>query len=89
MWCTVCCCTSSLTLSPLLSPLSFGAALRVAHSLRCVEEGRFVPFAEVSQGAFRRTRAASPDMAAHVMYTDMLVVYAEAERRLVAGEYKP
>jgi hypothetical protein len=52
-----------------------------------VEEGRFVPFAEVSRGAFRRTRAASPDMAAHAMYTDMLVVYAEAERRLVAGQY--
>lgn len=59
-----------------------GAAYRALHGHRCERERRFVPFATALRGAPAFKKAASPDMAAHKVYSQMLGRYAELEKTL-------
>ncbi len=62
-----------------------GAAYRAFHGWRCAEAGGFVPFADVVPVAPGVAKAVEPDMAAHRVYTDMLIPYGSLEKQVAAG----
>ncbi len=63
---------------------ALGAAYRACHGWRCAEKKAFVPFAEVVAAVPGATKAADPDAAAHAVYTQSLLKYAELEKRVTA-----
>ncbi|MDA7916123.1 xylulose kinase [Verrucomicrobia bacterium] len=63
---------------------SLGAAYRALHGWRCVDEGKFVPFAEIMDAAPSFNLASSPDMEAFAVYTEMLNRYADLEAKVMA-----
>jgi xylulokinase len=62
---------------------SLGAAYRALHGWRCQRSGAFVPFGEVLKTAAPFKQVATPDAAAHAIYTAMLERYAALEKRVV------
>jgi len=64
---------------------SLGAAYRALHGWRCVDEGKFVSFAEIMESAPSFILAASPDMEAHEVYNSMLKRYAALEVKVMAA----
>ena len=65
------------------SSASLGAAYRALHGWRCAKAKTFVPFAEVLANAPAFEKAATPDSAAHAVYTRMLKRYAALEKKVL------
>jgi xylulokinase len=62
---------------------AIGSAYRALHGWRCAGKKTFVPFTDVVLAAPGAAQAVEPDAAAHAVYTGMLPVYAELEKRVM------
>jgi len=61
---------------------SLGAAYRALHGWCCRQTGAFVPFGEILRTSAPFKQVATPDAAAHALYTAMLERYAELEAKV-------